>query len=224
MSAGTDTKVKDALDRVRTDTQELLAAISDTVARRGGATKADLETFAQKAKAVTKSVKGSMSVCQRLHERPERSHKKSPYGGRRPPEGDAKARRRRLSWWPLCFSVPTASTCPRRLGVIYRSCLTRSARRYNSVWGESLPCVGSGSDTFLFHTVIRAVSVRFFADRSALPICGFVSWEFPLKSIVSAGAVAARWNCSPTVRTALPRKRLCSSTGSIATQSLASSA
>ncbi len=27
-------------------------------------------------------------------------------------------------------------------------------------WGESLPRVGSGSDTFLFHTVVRAVSVN----------------------------------------------------------------
>src|SRR5208337_4198715 len=62
MIAGTDTKVKDALDHVRTDTQELFRAISDSVARRGGATKADLETFAQKAKAVTESVKGSMTT------------------------------------------------------------------------------------------------------------------------------------------------------------------
>jgi hypothetical protein len=57
--------------------------------------------------------------------------------------------------------------------------------------GET-PSVGSGSGTFLFHIVIRAVSVRFFADRSALSICGFVSWERLLKSIVSAGAAAVR--------------------------------
>jgi len=31
--------------------------------------------------------------------------------------------------------------------------------------------VWSGSDAFLFHTVIRAVSVRLFADRAALSIC-----------------------------------------------------
>jgi hypothetical protein len=42
-----DTNVKDALDKVRASTQELHRAISDTVAKRGGATKADLEAFAQ---------------------------------------------------------------------------------------------------------------------------------------------------------------------------------
>ena len=58
----TDTNVKDALDHVRAATQELHGAISDAVAKRGGATKADLEAFAQKAKAVAESAKGSMST------------------------------------------------------------------------------------------------------------------------------------------------------------------
>ena len=57
-----DTNVKDALDHVRATTQELHGAISDAVAKRGGATKADLEALAQKAKAVTESAKGSIST------------------------------------------------------------------------------------------------------------------------------------------------------------------
>ena len=39
------------------------------------------------------------------------------------------------------------------------------------MWGDS--------DTFLFHTVIWAFSVKLFADRSALSICGLISWESP---------------------------------------------
>ncbi len=62
MSTGTDTKVKDALDRVRAATQELHAAISDAAAKQGAATKADLEGFAQKAKAAAESVKASMAA------------------------------------------------------------------------------------------------------------------------------------------------------------------
>ena len=59
-----ETNVKDALDHVRAATQELHGAISDAVAKRGGATKADLEAFGQKAKAVTESAKGSISTQQ----------------------------------------------------------------------------------------------------------------------------------------------------------------
>lgn len=57
-----ETNVKDALDHVRAATQELHGAISDAVAKRGGATKADLEAFAQKAKAAAESAKGSLST------------------------------------------------------------------------------------------------------------------------------------------------------------------
>ena len=57
-----DTKVKDVLDHVRAATQELHGAISDAAAKRGGATKADLETLAQKAKAVTESAKDSLNA------------------------------------------------------------------------------------------------------------------------------------------------------------------
>ena len=57
-----ETNVKDALDHIRAATQELHGAISDAAAKRGGATKTDLEALAQKAKAVTESAKGSIST------------------------------------------------------------------------------------------------------------------------------------------------------------------
>jgi hypothetical protein len=57
-----DTNIKDALDHVRASTQELHKTISDSVAKREGATKADLEAFAQKAKSVAESAKGSIST------------------------------------------------------------------------------------------------------------------------------------------------------------------
>ena len=57
-----DTNIKDALDNVRAAAQGLHGAISDAAAKRGGATKADLEAFAQKAKAVAESAKGSLSA------------------------------------------------------------------------------------------------------------------------------------------------------------------
>src|SRR5882757_6275811 len=57
-----DTNVKESLDHVRAATQELHGAISDAVAKRGGATKADLEALAQKAKAAAESAKGSLST------------------------------------------------------------------------------------------------------------------------------------------------------------------
>jgi hypothetical protein len=59
-----ETSVKDALDHVRAATQELHGAISDAVAKRGGATKADLEALAQKAKVAAESAKGSLSTQQ----------------------------------------------------------------------------------------------------------------------------------------------------------------
>src|SRR5258706_15592405 len=57
-----ETNVKDALDPVREATQELHGTISEAAAKRGGATKADLEALAQKAKAVIESAKGSIST------------------------------------------------------------------------------------------------------------------------------------------------------------------
>jgi hypothetical protein len=57
-----DTNVKESLDHIRAATQELHGAISDAVAKRGGATKADLEALAQKAKAAAESAKGSIST------------------------------------------------------------------------------------------------------------------------------------------------------------------
>lgn len=59
-----DTNVKDALDSVRAAAQGLHAAITDAAAKRGGATKADLEAFAQKAKVVTEFAKASLGAQQ----------------------------------------------------------------------------------------------------------------------------------------------------------------
>jgi ElaB/YqjD/DUF883 family membrane-anchored ribosome-binding protein len=59
---GANTSVKDSLDHVRASAQELHGAISDAVAKRGGATKAELEALQQKIKTVTESAKTSMST------------------------------------------------------------------------------------------------------------------------------------------------------------------
>jgi len=55
-----DTEVKDAVDQVRSATQQLYKAISDAAAKRGGAVKADLQAVPQMAKAAVDSIKGSM--------------------------------------------------------------------------------------------------------------------------------------------------------------------
>jgi hypothetical protein len=57
-----DTQVKDAVDQVRSATQQLHKAISDAAAKRGGAAKADLQAVPQMAKAAIDSIKGSMSA------------------------------------------------------------------------------------------------------------------------------------------------------------------
>jgi fructose-specific phosphotransferase system component IIB len=57
-----DKKVKDALARIRAGEQELHKALSDAAAKRGGATKADLEAIPQKAKAVAESLKGAVGT------------------------------------------------------------------------------------------------------------------------------------------------------------------
>ena len=57
-----DTKITNALDHVRTATQELHGAISDAAAKRGGAIKADFEAIPQMTKAVTESLKGSLAA------------------------------------------------------------------------------------------------------------------------------------------------------------------
>ena len=67
MSIQTDTsktKVNQALDHVRAAAQELHGAISDAAAKQGGATKADLEAFAQKTKSVAQSLKNSIGAEQ----------------------------------------------------------------------------------------------------------------------------------------------------------------
>ena len=55
-----DTQVKDAVDQVRSATQQLHKTISDAAAKRGGAVKADLQAVPQMAKAAVDSIKGSM--------------------------------------------------------------------------------------------------------------------------------------------------------------------
>jgi ABC-type transporter Mla subunit MlaD len=57
-----DPNVKDALGHIRTAAQELHGAISDAMTKRGGATKADLESFGQKIKTLTDSAKTSIST------------------------------------------------------------------------------------------------------------------------------------------------------------------
>jgi acetyl-CoA carboxylase carboxyltransferase component len=57
-----DPNVKTALDHVRTAAQELHGAISDAMTKRGGATKADLQSFGQKIKTVTDSAKNTLST------------------------------------------------------------------------------------------------------------------------------------------------------------------
>ena len=57
-----DTQVKDAVDQVRSATQQLHKAISDAAAKRGGAVKADLQAVPQMTKAAVDSIKGSMAA------------------------------------------------------------------------------------------------------------------------------------------------------------------
>ena len=57
-----DTQVKDAVDQVRSATQQLHKAISDAAAKRGGAAKADLQAVPQMAKAAADSIKSSMAT------------------------------------------------------------------------------------------------------------------------------------------------------------------
>ena len=47
---GLDPNVKTALDNVRASAQELHGAISDAMTKRSGATKADLQSFAQRSR------------------------------------------------------------------------------------------------------------------------------------------------------------------------------
>jgi hypothetical protein len=57
-----ETQVKDAVDHVRAAAQELLKAISDAAAKRGGAAKADLEAVPMKATAAIDSIKSSAAT------------------------------------------------------------------------------------------------------------------------------------------------------------------
>ena len=55
-------RIKVALDHARAAAQELHGALSDAVAKRGGAIKGDLESVPLKAKAVVDSIGKSMSA------------------------------------------------------------------------------------------------------------------------------------------------------------------
>jgi hypothetical protein len=57
-----DTEIKDAIDQVRSATQQLHKAISDAGAKRGGAVTADLQAVPQMAKAAVDSIRGSMAA------------------------------------------------------------------------------------------------------------------------------------------------------------------
>ena len=57
-----DPKVRDAVDQVRSATQQLHKAISDAAAKRGGAVKADLQAVPQMVKAAVDSIRGSMAA------------------------------------------------------------------------------------------------------------------------------------------------------------------
>lgn len=56
-----ETAVQDTLEEVRTAVQELHKAISSTLAKRGNATKAEVEGVIKKAKDATESAKSAMS-------------------------------------------------------------------------------------------------------------------------------------------------------------------
>ena len=57
-----NTEVTDAVDQVRSATQQLHKAISDAAAKRGGAVRADLEAVPQMAKAAVDSIRGSFAA------------------------------------------------------------------------------------------------------------------------------------------------------------------
>ena len=57
-----DPEVRDAVDQVRSATQQLHKAISDAAAKRGGAVTADLQAVPQMAKAAVDSIRGSMAA------------------------------------------------------------------------------------------------------------------------------------------------------------------
>jgi len=57
-----DPHEKTALDNVLSSAQALHGAISDAMTKRSGATKADLQSFAQKIKTVTDSAKNTLST------------------------------------------------------------------------------------------------------------------------------------------------------------------
>jgi hypothetical protein len=62
MSDDANVKVKDALDHARAAAQELHGALTDAVAKHGGAIKDDLEALPLKAKAISDSIGHSLDT------------------------------------------------------------------------------------------------------------------------------------------------------------------
>jgi hypothetical protein len=57
-----DVRVRDALDHARAAAQDLHAALTDAVARRGGAVRADFEALPLKARAIAEQVGHSLEI------------------------------------------------------------------------------------------------------------------------------------------------------------------
>jgi gas vesicle protein len=62
--SGMETKVKDAIDNLRSAAQDLHKQITDAAAKKSGATKADLTALTEKAKSLVQSAKASINTQQ----------------------------------------------------------------------------------------------------------------------------------------------------------------
>jgi exonuclease VII small subunit len=59
---GNEAKVKDAIEHLRSATQDLHKSISDAAAKRSGVTKADVAALAEKTKSVVRSAKATIDT------------------------------------------------------------------------------------------------------------------------------------------------------------------
>ena len=62
---GAEAKVKDAIDKVRSEAQDLHKQISAAAAKTSGATKADIAALTEKAKGAVQSAKASIDTTAR---------------------------------------------------------------------------------------------------------------------------------------------------------------
>jgi exonuclease VII small subunit len=60
--SGVEAKVKDGIDNLRSAAQDLHKEITDAVAKKSGATKADIAALSEKAKSVAQSAKASIDT------------------------------------------------------------------------------------------------------------------------------------------------------------------